>query len=121
MCHHVKFPTSHCFTRAHMALRLLKTIRAQLLLLSLITTLPAVGIILYSAFEDRRTNIHEALEETRQLSDAIASGQHHLIASSEQLASALAQLPQIKNHDAAGMEPILGNLLRIHPQYMNIS
>lgn len=95
-------------------------IRAQLFLMACFVALPALGILIYSGLAQRQAAINEARTETWKLADSIASQQQALVAASEQLVSALAQLPDIRNHDTARVQAILGDILRLNPQYLNI-
>ena len=95
--------------------------RAQMSLMALIVALPAAGIIMFYGVELREAAIVAAIQETRKISDSIANEQQHSAASAEQLMAALAQLPDIRNHDAANTRRILADILRISPQYSNIS
>lgn len=95
-------------------------IRAQLFLMASFVALPALGILIYSGLSQRQAAMNEARTETRKLADSIASRQQALVAASEQLVSALAQLPDIRNHNTAGAQAILGDILKLNPQYLNI-
>jgi signal transduction histidine kinase len=96
------------------------TIRSQLVLLALIVAIPAAAIILYSGIRSRNHEIREALAEARQLAARIASEQNSLAASAEQLAIALAQLPDVKDHNVAGIEALLRSILQLNAQHSNI-
>ena len=95
--------------------------RAQMSLMALIVALPAAGIIIFYGMKLRETAIAAAIQETRKISDGIASEQQHAASSAEQLMTALAQLPDIRNHDAAKTQKILAEILKISPLYLNIS
>jgi len=95
--------------------------RAQMSLMALIVALPAAGIILFFGMKLRQTAISAAIQETRKISDGIANEQQHAASSAEQLMTALAQLPDIRNHDAAKTQKILSEILKISPLYLNIS
>ena len=96
------------------------SIRTQLYIMAFIVALPAAGIIIYSGLDQRQNAIDEARTESKKLVDNIAAEQQALVASSKQLLSALAQLPEIKNGNRALAEPILADILGINPQFLNI-
>jgi len=96
------------------------TIRTQLFLVVLIVTLAALGLIIYSGLKLRDGAINEARNDTSQLAEGIASEQQSLIASAQQLILALAQLPDVKQRNAAKVESILKDILRLNSQYSNI-
>lgn len=96
------------------------SIRNQLLLIVLIASLPAAGIMIYSGFEQRAKDVIEAQSELQKLASIIASEQRTRIASAEQLLTTLAQLPDVKRHNASKVGTLLTNLLKFHTQYSNI-
>ena len=96
------------------------SIRAQLLLIVFIVALPAAGIITYSGIELRAEAIKDARRDTQKLAGNIAAEQQSMVAAAEQLVSALAQLPDVKKHHAAKVQPILKNILALNPWYSNI-
>jgi two-component system, cell cycle sensor histidine kinase and response regulator CckA len=97
------------------------SIGSQLLFMALIVALPAAGLIIYSGIKLREAAITSAIQETRKISDGIANEQRHAAASAEQLMTALAQLPDIRNHDAAKTQLLLADILKISPLFLNIS
>ena len=97
-----------------------KSIRIQLVIIALTVAFPAVCIIIYSGFQSRNTAIAEALQDTLKLTEMISAEQQHLVVGAEQLMTALAQIPEVKNHDSARIEPILKKLRALNPMYSNI-
>ena len=95
-------------------------IRAQILLLAFIVAFPAAGIIVYSGIQTRKEAIHDARLETQRLAGNIAAEQQNLITAAQQLMIALAQLPQVKEHNRDRVEPILRDILKLNAQYSNI-
>jgi two-component system, cell cycle sensor histidine kinase and response regulator CckA len=96
------------------------SIRSLILLITCVVALPAAGIILYSGIQFRNQMLQDARLETVKLSDRIATEQQNLSSGAEQLMTALAQLPEVKNRDARLVETVLRDLLRLNPMYMNI-
>jgi PAS domain S-box-containing protein len=103
-----------------MARLLSMPIRNQLFLVVLIVALAAFGLIIYSGLKLRDEAISNARRETYQLAEGIASEQQNLIAAAQQLILALAQLPDVKKQNAAKVEPILQDILKLNSQYSNI-
>jgi len=97
------------------------SIRAQMLLMALIVALPAAGLIIFSGVKLRQAAITAAIQQTRKISDGLASEQQHAAASAEQLMKALTQLPEIKNHDILKTRKILADILKTNPMYLNLS
>jgi len=96
------------------------SIRAQLLLIVFIVALPAAGIISYSGVKLRKEAINDAYRETQKLADNITAEQQNMVAAAEQLVSALAQLPDVKKHNATKVQSILKNIHKLNPWYSNI-
>lgn len=96
------------------------TIRAQLLLIIAILTLPAAAIIAYSGFHLRTEALQAARNETEHTAADIASEQQSLTAAAEQLLVALAQLPEVKRPDAVRVQPLLAQILALNARYSNI-
>ncbi len=96
------------------------SIRAQLFLMAFVVAVPAAGIIIYSGLDQRNKAMLEARTETRKLADNIAAEQQELVASTKQLMSTLAQLPEIKRQDTAKVQTVLSDILALNPQYLNI-
>lgn len=86
----------------------------------IIVAVPAAGIMVYSGKMQRNEAVNEARRQTQRLADTIASEQKNLVNAAQQLVSALAQLPEVKTHNSARVQSILGNILKINPQYLNI-
>ena len=95
-------------------------IRTQLYLMAFIVALPAAGIIVYSGLDQRKNAITEARTESKKLVDNIATEQQATVAAAKQLLSVLAQLPEIKSGNRAKAEPVLADILKINPQFLNI-
>ena len=97
------------------------SIKAQLLLMALVVALPVAAHIVYTGIALRQHAIDQAIQESKKLGDAIANEQKQLATSAEQLMSALAQLPDIKTHNAVGARQIFSEILKLNPHFINIS
>lgn len=73
----------------------------------LIVALPAAGIIAYTCLKIREQALDEAHKYTERLVERIAAEQQNLVNGAEQLMTALAEVPEVKRHEAARVEPIL--------------
>jgi len=96
------------------------SIRTLLVLIVFLACLPAAGIIVVSALKLRTEAMNQARMQTQVLADSIVSEQQHLVAAAQQLASALAQLPEVKHQDAAKVQPILSKIIKLNAQYLNL-
>lgn len=97
------------------------SMRTQLFLIALIVALPAAGIILHSGIAVRRAAIAQAVEQTREMCDQLATQQRHAAESAELLLATLAQLPEIRNHHTEPTRRILADILKLNPLFLNIS
>lgn len=89
-------------------------------LITLIVALPAAGIIIYSGVKLREEAIQDARRETQQLAAGISAEQQGLVTAAQQLIIALAQLPDVRKHNTARVQPVLKDILALHAQYSNI-
>jgi diguanylate cyclase (GGDEF)-like protein/PAS domain S-box-containing protein len=96
------------------------SIKHQLLIVVFVIALPAVGIIINSGIEQRRTAMRNAQIETQKLADAIANEQNNIINSTRQLFIVLSQLPEVYAHDAIKVQTLLTQIHQLSPQYVGI-
>jgi PAS domain S-box-containing protein len=96
-------------------------IRVHLILLVVLSVLPAIGILLYSGIEDERALKKGVRADSSRLLDAIGEEQKEAAAATRQLLSVLARLPEIRNHDAKSSGEILRELQRLNPEYVTLS
>ncbi len=95
-------------------------IRTQLLLLALLLTLPALGIIVYSGLKIRSADYRKAIVESQKLADNLADSQESLVREARQIARLLTELPEVQNRKGKEIQSILSNTLKNNPQYQNI-
>ena len=95
-------------------------IRALLFLVVFVVALPAAGIIAHTEFKLRREALDQARRDTQKIIESIEIEQQHLVRGAEQLMTVLAQLPEVRQHDAARTVPILVELRKLHPMYANV-
>jgi len=96
-------------------------IRRQLLIIIFLLMLPIISFLIYLGMEHRRTAIMAATTATGEMADRIAGEIRQLVAGSQQLASALSQLHDVRNPNPAAVQPLLARILRLNPQYVNIA
>jgi PAS domain S-box-containing protein len=96
------------------------SIRSQLFSIVSILALFAAGIIVYSGIAFRNEKIGEALNDAAMLADSVANEHEKMVADARQLMLTLAQLSEIKNYNAAGLQQLLKKILRVNPKYSNI-
>ena len=96
------------------------SLRVRLMLLVLLALLPALGLIIYTALEQRHLGIKAAEDETLRMVRLAATTQDQLIDSAKQLLVTLAQLRVVHDNDTDACTAIFTNILREHPVYANI-
>ena len=99
---------------------LILPIRTQLLLITLLISLPAVVIIVLLGLEQRRTAIEDAYQMTSLLAERIASEQKQSSTAAEQVLLTLSQLPEVRQKNRAAVQPLLQRLKELNPQYANL-
>jgi len=72
------------------------SLRTRLVLLVLLSVVPAIGLILYTASAQRRTATLEAQENTLQLVRLAANNQRQVVEGTRQLLTILAKLPVVR-------------------------
>ena len=103
-----------------MARLLPATLRARLLLVVLLTLLPALGLALFAFFDARGHDRSEARQNALQITRLTAASEAHLIEGAHQLLGALAELPVVRHRDPAGCSALLAQLLPKYPDYANL-
>jgi len=96
------------------------SLRARLLLLVLLAVIPALGLILYSAAEQRRLAALEAQANALQLARSVSSSHDDLIEGAHQLLTTLAQTPVVRGSDPTACNSVLGTLLKKYTHYTNL-
>ena len=94
------------------------SLRTQLLLLTILLTLPSLGIITFNGYEKRKDDIHQTAIETQKLADNIAAELEHLTHETHKLGELIAHLPEVKQQDTSKVRSILATILKDNPQYL---
>ena len=97
------------------------SIPKKLLVLLLIVFLPASGIIVASSLVQRNRAIREAEKGAMLLVQSLAAQQEQVTAGTKQMLRTLAQLPEVKNLDAAACNEIFRQLHGNYPAYSLIA
>ena len=96
------------------------SLRTHLLLLASLLALPAVALIIHSGMTQRQDAIRRGFWEARRLVNSIATEQYNLTGDAEQLLTALAQIPDIKERNADSANALLVDILKKSPHFGNI-
>ncbi len=96
------------------------SLRTRLMALVLLAVLPALGLIIFTAMEQRELGVKEAKAQALRVA-RMATAQHdRLIEGARQLLLILAQLDAIQDQDAPTCQELFSNLARMQPVYANI-
>ncbi len=103
-----------------MGLSFLRSIRAHLVLLVLISILPALGIIVCSGIKLRNNEMQKARENTDKILQGLAY--HHEITAENiyQFLIVLSRLPDVQSRNEQACSILFGQLLKKNPMYANI-
>jgi len=96
------------------------SLRARLLLLVFLAVIPALGLIIYTAAEMRRSASGEAQTNALRLAQSVANSQDDLIEGARQLLIALAQLPEVRKQDSEACNALFARLLKQIPLYVSL-
>jgi nitrate/nitrite-specific signal transduction histidine kinase len=99
----------------------LSSLRFRLLLLVLLALLPSVGLVIYTASEQRQLAAIKAQENAARLVRAEARSQEQLIGEAQQLLMVLAQIPAVRDRVPTACTEILATLLKNNPRYTSFS
>src|SRR5262245_23700350 len=95
-------------------------LRARLLALVLLAILPALGLVLYTAVDQRRVAEKEAIASAQRIVRLAAATQKQHVEAARQLLITLSQLREIRTERAADAEALFQSLLEVHAVYVNI-
>ncbi|MGH7926907.1 MAG: PDC sensor domain-containing protein, partial [Candidatus Binatia bacterium] len=83
--------------------------------------LPALGLIIYGAREQRQHAAIVAEQEALRLARILSASHQRLIDSTGHLLVALARIPEIRNRHRAGCIELLSDLIQVYPPYSNLA
>ncbi|MCI0366304.1 MAG: cache domain-containing protein, partial [Phycisphaerales bacterium] len=98
---------------------LVASLRFRLILLVALAVLPALGVVIYTAAEQRREGLDHARDEALRLVRTAASTHDQSIDSSRQLLATIAQMQVIRERDVARARDMFVSLLGQHRIYAN--
>ncbi len=96
------------------------SLRTHLLLLAFLLALPAIGLIIHTGTIQRDDSLRKGYNTARRLVNQIATEQYDLAGDAEQLMVVLAQIPDIKRHNAAAANALIGDIHKKSHRYGNV-
>ena len=97
-----------------------KSIRTHLILLVLISVLPALGILVYTGLQHQRHLLEDAKVDSLRVLREVAGAHETAVASAQTFLATLANLPEVQNKEASGCRELFKDLLERNPLYSNI-
>lgn len=103
-----------------MQLPFFKTIRTHLLLIVIISVIPALGIIIYSGVRERSQAIDAARSDALHVVKNFSYDHERAVESTRQFLMTLARVPDIRNMNVAASNDLLSQLLTQNPLYSTL-
>jgi PAS domain S-box-containing protein len=98
-------------------LQFTSSLRFRILLLVLLSALPALVLILYSGLEQRQMSRASAQEDAFRLARLAASNHSALLEGANQFLAAIAKLPQLHSDDLSGCDQLLDEIVSQYRRY----
>jgi len=95
-------------------------VRIQLIVLAVLLTLPALGIIIYSGLKQRSEDYLHAAVESRKLAENLTTAIDDLAREAEHLGGILSDLPDVKSRNVDKVQAIITRTIKRYPQYSAI-
>lgn len=95
-------------------------LQTRLVLLVLLAVTPALGLALYSDFEERQLRRAQVQEEALRLAHLLSADHDRLIEAARELLTALARLPVVREGDRSACGALFADLLTKFPAYANL-
>ncbi len=95
-------------------------LRSRLLIVVLTALLPLLGLMVYAGVEGRRRAATDSQAAALTVARMAAVEQHQLIEGTRQLLVALAQLPEVANHDGPRCSALFANIRAQFPAQANL-
>jgi signal transduction histidine kinase len=97
----------------------LASLRLRLWLLVLLAFMPALGLMFYTAAEQRQHAVKEVKDQALRMAQIVSSDQERRIDGTRYLLVALAHVPDVRDGDADECHSFLSALLKDNPLYTN--
>ncbi len=96
------------------------SLRFRLLIIVLLAIVPAFGLILYDASEQRKLAINMAYEEAMRLARLVDNLHENIIKDAQVLLATIAQLPEIRQGSLAQCNTLMTDLVKTFSFYANL-
>ena len=99
---------------------LFPSLRIRLTLLILLSTLPVIGLTVWTYLEERNLILRHQMSEVQLISNFASSTQERFLLSTRQLLPAFSKISSLKNPDSKACSSELEEILSQNPTYANI-
>jgi signal transduction histidine kinase len=96
------------------------SLRVRLMLLVLLAVIPILGLMVYTASEDRQREKTKVEGNALQLARLASGNQERLIEEGRHLLIGLARLPEVRSRNADACSKLFADLLKQFPRYANL-
>jgi len=103
-----------------MSKQFFRSVKAQLLLLVLISLVPVLAIFVYTAIKSNNQVIEDAKENALSVVDDVAFQQRQVAESTRQLLMTLTKVPDVRNQNIPACNILFGELVKVNPLYADI-
>lgn len=97
------------------------SLRVQLLLLVLLAVIPAFGLIIYSAAQQRQHEAAEAQKDAMRVVRSAAAEYEQMLVGTRELLMAVSRVPAVRTGDSAAASAFFADLLKQYPAYGNLA
>jgi PAS domain S-box-containing protein len=101
-------------------LRIFSGLRLRLLLLVLLACAPLVGLMLHTAWEERRRQVKDWTQRSQEMLELAAREEGHVIGQTRQLLLAVAESSQVRSGNRRDCKKLLDELFGSYPRYANL-
>jgi hypothetical protein len=97
------------------------SLRVRLILLTLVVLVPALGLLIYVADQDRQNALDEVKSKALYLARLAAAEELQVIQSTHQLLQTLAQTPEAHSETSkSACDAMVAQQIKLHPHYDNL-
>ena len=96
------------------------SLRFRLTIIVLLGSLPALGLLLYTANQQRDDALAEGQETATRLVRLAAADQRRVFEQAQQLLATIVRLPEVRSADAEACSELMAELLTINDEFDNI-
>ena len=97
------------------------SLRTRLILMALLAVLPAMVLVMFNAYEQRKIGLETARQDALRVARMASFRHDQLIEDGRQLLKTLSELHDVRHRHATPCHIIFTNLLRFNPVYANIA